>query len=156
MSYCAETDIETELQKQFTASTELTSTEIATIIANVDVLIDSRLSGKYVTPITGTKALTRIKDIATQICSGRVEAIYGFNARYVVDEVTKERVPYRLAEGMRSLRQLVKGEATLIFETAADSAVLKCTNQKVASSYDDDIHESHYTDFGSNYRRDRY
>ena len=156
MSYCIETDVETELQKQFTANTELTSTEITAILARVDSMIDSELSGKYITPITGTKALVRIKDIAIMISSGRIEQIYGFDARYVTDEITKQRVPYRLAEGLKQLRRLVKGESTLIFETAADSAVLKVANQKVSSSADDGVEAADATDFGTNFDKDRY
>lgn len=156
MSYCAETDIETELQKQFTASTELTSTEITALIAKVDTYIDSELSGVYVVPVTGTKALVRIKDIATTICAGRIEQIYGFDARTVVDEITKERVPARLSEGNRQLRRLVRGESTLIFDTAGDSGTLKCAAQKVSSSADDGVTHSRETDFGDNYCRDKY
>lgn len=156
MAYCAETDVERELQKQFTASTELTSTELAAILSEVDAEVNSNLSGKYITPITGTQALLRVKEIATLIASGRVELIYGFNAEYVTDETTKQRVPYRLYEGRRQLRELVKGNTTLIFDSAGDSAVLKRTSQKVASSADDGITHSRYTNFGTGYRRDKW
>jgi hypothetical protein len=156
MSYCAETDIEAELQKDFTANTELTSTQVTSILTRVDDLIDSELSGKYITPITGTKALNRIKDIAILIGSGRIEQIYGFDARYITDEITKERVPARLGEGLKQLRRLVKGESTLIFETAADSAVLKVSNQKVSSSADDGVTHADATDFGTNFEEDKY
>lgn len=156
MAYCLETDIERELQKVFTDNTELTSAEVAVVISKVDAEIDSALSGKYITPITGTKALLRVRDIATLIASGRIELIYGFDARYVADEITKMRVPYRLHEGLVQLRRLIKGETTLIFDTAGDSAVLKRSAQKIASSADYGIKRPNVADFGTNFRRDKW
>lgn len=154
MAYCAETDIEREIQMDINDNTELTSTELTAIIAETDAEIDSKLADKYVVPITGSAALVLIKRIATLLNAGKVQELYGLNKHKNIDPDTKESVSAKLIEGKRMLNDLVKGTTTIAF--AINGATLSVANQKAASAYDDGIKASNYTDFGTNFNKDKY
>ena len=154
MAYCTEANIESEIQMDFSATTELTSTELASIIAETDAEIDSKLGDKYVVPITGSTALILMRRIAVLINTGKVQELYGFKYDKEAETETKQSAPARLLRGMRMLNDLVKGITTLCYTT--NGATLRVANQKVASSYDDDVKASDYTDFGTNYDKDKW
>ncbi len=158
MSYCVETDIERELQLSFTATTELTSTELAEIIARVEAVeIDARIGAKYVLPITGTKALLALKGISAKLCAGEVQRIYGFNYQRESDAEIKEKVPALLAEGRRAITDIVSGIKTLVFPDDVTPAELIKSNGKVSSLYlKNGITHSDYSDFGDDKSEDKY
>lgn len=149
--YHAETDIETLLQIPITATTVVTSTQLAELMLQTEATINARLHDKYITPITGTEALLVIKKIAAKITAGELQRIFGFNYQRTADEETKERVPALLAEGLRMLNRIVSGEDTLT------DAVLVCAAEKVYSSIEDrTTGNSESTNFGSNLDDDKY
>jgi len=154
MAYCTEADIERELQMKITTTTELTTAEVADIIADTDAEIDSKLGDKYVVPITGSKALLVVKQISYLLCTGKIQDLYGFRGRKQADAETRETVPAKLMQGRRMLNDLVIGKTTLAFST--NGAALVVANQKVSSSYDDGIEAPDQVDFGTNFNKDRY
>lgn len=160
MAYHNEDDIERELAQNvpFSVDTTPTALQVADIIEETEAEIDSRLSKKYTVPITGTKALIYMRKIATLISSGEVEKIQGFTYEKAADPETKQTAPARLIRGKRKLSELVRGTSTLIFETTAESAVLKRSAQKVVSSFDTDgiTHSEKVTDFGVKLDTDTY
>ncbi len=158
MAYHSASNIQEELALPFvfSADTTPTATRIATIIEETDADIDSKLSGKYVVAITGTKALIVIRRISTLISAGRVERIQGMGYEREADSEIKQQVPARLASGMRKLNDLVIGKTSLVFETVAESATLKRANQKVVSSFDDGIQSSKTVDFGDRLEKDKF
>jgi hypothetical protein len=158
LPYCAETDIEREIAIQFTTTTELTSTEVSEIISRVEATeIDARIGAKYNLPITGTNALLVLKSIATKLCAGEIQRIYGFNYQREADSDIKERVPALLAEGRRAITDIVSGVKTLVFVSDSPAATLIRTNAKVSSLYlKKGIYASDATDFGSRKDEDKY
>jgi hypothetical protein len=76
MPYCTSDDIAGEFKDlSFTTSTTVKKATVDQFIAEADAYINSKLSRKYVTPITGTEALLVIKMISRAIVLRRVRPI---------------------------------------------------------------------------------
>ena len=159
MAYHAQADVERILQMKFTNNTECAASDVADYISKTEIYVNSRLTNKYQTPITGTTALVAMNEICTLITAGKIAQAYGYGYRREADPGTKEQVPSLLAQGERRLTRLVTGEDTLVFRNdVTGSAVLVNSNgEKVTSSFqEENITGSQYSDFDIDKSRDVY
>lgn len=72
-----ESDISAELKGvTFSASTKVTSTQLAGFIAQADAMIDGKVGQRYTTPITGANALLIVKRISILLVLAIVKPIF--------------------------------------------------------------------------------
>jgi phage gp36-like protein len=76
MSYATQSHIEAEFKDvTFSTTTAVTPTDITRFLEEADAEIDSKLSLKYATPITGTNALIIVRLIEIWLVKSRVSEI---------------------------------------------------------------------------------
>jgi hypothetical protein len=76
MSYASVGDIQYEFKNiTFSSSTTPTSTAVSEFITQTEALVNSKLSTRYTTPITGTESLSLVKMIVVTIVSRRIKEI---------------------------------------------------------------------------------
>ncbi len=76
MPYTTVAAVQAEFKKlTISATTNLTDTEVNEFISQHDAIIDARLGGRFVTPITGTEALKIVKLISTGLTVCRVQDV---------------------------------------------------------------------------------
>lgn len=76
MSYVDAAAIAQEFKDvEFTATTAVTTTDVALFIAEEEAFLDSRVSLKYAVPVTGTKSTLIMKKISTLLVVGRIKNI---------------------------------------------------------------------------------
>lgn len=126
MAYTTEARVESEFKDvNFTATSAVTSTDVAGFIEEADAEINATLSGKYLTPITGTESLLVVRQISTWLVADRVRYILRVKTG---DEGLRQGAPEsygRLAREM--LQKLVKGTLKL------NDAMLASTSDGVRS-----------------------
>lgn len=113
MAYSTATDIQSEFKgTTFSATSAITSTEVAEFITQTDAMIDAKISNRYTTPVTSTEALKVLKTISIGFVSKRVANIL----KVKTGEVSKDQDPkyddlYSLAKKM--LEDIRKGDLVL-------------------------------------------
>lgn len=76
MAYCTVDHVAGEFKSvSFSTTTAITTSEVERFIAEEDAYINSRLSKRYETPITGAEALLIVRKISIGLVAGRVQRI---------------------------------------------------------------------------------
>jgi phage gp36-like protein len=111
MAYCTTSEIQalisTNLWDASATSPVPTVTQVEEWIAEIDAEIDSKLSGRYVTPITGTKALQLVSTISARMVAMRIWAIVFTGA------TGQPGVPDDWREARKTLDALAAGTSVL-------------------------------------------
>lgn len=76
MAYATNAQVASEFKNiTFSATSSITLDEVDRFIEEADAYIDSKLSQKYVTPITGTTSLILVRQISVWLAAQRVKDI---------------------------------------------------------------------------------
>ncbi len=110
--YCTVADVEGWFSNTtFSTDTKITLAKVEQIITRKSAYIDDRIGSKYPTPITGTAALTRVKEICEYLVIADVEAVLKKGLGRT-GETTRPIDYNKKAEDMITL--LETGESTLL------------------------------------------
>lgn len=121
MAYSVYTDVASEFKGiVFSSSSPVTDTEITEFISQGDAYLDSRLAGKYETPITGTEALKVMKRLSIWYVTARVKEILDVKLPQTTGE---QRLvsPDLFKRVEDELKRILKGEILLTDATLSSS-----------------------------------
>jgi phage gp36-like protein len=102
------------------ASTPISTSDIAAFIADADAEINSRLSVKYTTPITGSESLIMMKMISVWLIKHRINEILAVKTG--TSQTSQEGSKSYRQMAMDLLNDLASGKAKLTDATLATSA----------------------------------
>lgn len=118
MAYSTYSDVASLIKwTTFTTTSKVTTTEIGTIISEIDAMIDSALSKRYVVPITDSEDLKIMKYISSRLSAVEVAHILVLQASGEIPEV----VNYWKEQAMLRLESIVNGDLELTGSTVTDS-----------------------------------
>ena len=103
------------------ASTAISSTDVTGFIADADAEINTILSVKYQTPITGTEALIVMKMVEVWLVKQRIQDILSVKSGVPAAEQGADGKGYRQM-ALELLKKLTNGTAKLTDATLATSA----------------------------------
>lgn len=113
MAYCTNTDISSEFKDiTFSATTAVTDTEVDDFIDQMSSLIDSFISNRYETPVTGPISLLILKFICILLVKSRILSILSVKTP---QDKTKQDPdgPTLWDRALKMLEQLKKGQLIL-------------------------------------------
>lgn len=114
MAYAAVDDIKADFRSiEFSATSALTIAEVEKFIDEESAYIDAKLSGRFITPITGENSLLVLRKICVFLVSCRVRSVLEIkvNARVKSDFKNNKCVDDRNPEKM--LNDIAMGRTTL-------------------------------------------
>ena len=119
MAYSTYEDVKSEFKGvDFGSSTPVTSTEVTGFIVQADALIDSLVSKRYETPITGSISLSIIKLISIWLVADRVSKILQVKT---TKEETKTADKSLYDKAMAMLKAIIAGDLVLTDATVVSS-----------------------------------
>jgi len=125
MAYSVYGDVQSEFKSTtFGASTKITSTEVTEFISQADAMIDGIVSGKYVTPVTGSESLKIVKMISINLVAGR---IWNILEREGTDAKNKGHDLIEFAKAM--LKKITEGKLELSDATSIASTTFESYNK---------------------------
>ena len=106
MAYSTYSDIQSEFRDlELSSSTKITQAEVTEFISQADQYIDSKLSKKYITPITAINSLPIVKQISIWLTAGRV-----WNILNEVTEGVKDRGKSLIDKAEKMLKDILSNE----------------------------------------------
>jgi phage gp36-like protein len=123
MSYAASADVVGEFKDLTVASsgTAISTDDMTRFLAEADAEINSRLSVKYTTPITGTESLLLMRQIAVWLVKDRIERITEVKTGRPVD-AQKGQTPTSLrSQALELLKSICEGKIKLTDATLAST-----------------------------------
>lgn len=121
MAYCTNTDVSSEFKDiTFSTTTAVKDTEIDAWILQAGSLIDSYVSSKYETPVTGTSSLLLLKMICIWLVKARILSVLSVKTP---QDKTKQDPdgPSLLKQAMDLLKLIKSGQLPLVDAIASSS-----------------------------------
>lgn len=128
MAYCTNAQVALEFKGMtFSASTAVLDTTVDAFIAEADAEINSILSQKYVTPITGAEALLVCRSISIGIVAARIKEILAVKSGKT-DVDTETRAGDSATRARALLSKIMKGDMNLTDATLIAGSTVSSYN----------------------------
>lgn len=115
MGYCVVADVQADFKAtQFNASSLVTDTAVTQFIVEASSLIDAHVGSRYVTPITGTMALSLMSLFCRTLVADRVRGILANKQQVSTDANQQVKSDgFSTKDVMKALQDIKDGVTTL-------------------------------------------
>jgi hypothetical protein len=130
MGYCTTGDVQGKFKRlDVDSNSSISTTKMASMIANYSAIIDGKLSSVYTVPVTGENALLILNEICTLLVAAEThEILIASGALTEKDSDLGLRAPDMRKRADKMLADIVSGTMLLSDATAASSGQIRSSS----------------------------